>query len=84
METNGLQTAIRALGKRYGVIPDGYCIYNGAYLFRAFEKGLSENDKRQTLDPFYLVDIRKNIVGQFSPVFDMSGFQKAMKEFKKL
>lgn len=84
MKKNDLQTAIYTLKKKYGVIPDGYCIYREAYLFRAYKAGLSENDKKQTFNPFYLVDPRRNIAGQFSPTFDMDGFQNAMADFKKL
>lgn len=83
MEKYGkLSAAIELLTEKYSVIPEKYTLYNGAYLFVAYPKGIK--DKNRCMNIHYLVDLRHKAVGPFSPVFDLPGFNKATENMKNL
>lgn len=79
-----LQKSLDLLKRKCNVIPDKYAPYRGGYLFAAYPPGTSDEDKEKTMSPFYLVDIRENAAGPFSPALDFDGFFKAAGSFKSL
>ena len=79
-----LQTSIDLLKRRCKVIPDKYARYRGGYLFAAYPPGASDKDKEGIMSPFYLVDIRENAAGPFSPALDFDGFFEAAENFESL
>lgn len=76
MSINNLDRAKDILTSKYPVVPEKYTMYNGAYLFLAYPKGMK--DKERCMNPYYLVDLKSNEVGPVSPVFDLDGFFKAV------
>lgn len=83
MEKHGkLNVAIKLLTENYPVIPEKYTLYNGAYLFVAYPKGIK--DRSRCMNIHYLVDLRHKAVGPFSPAFDLPGFAKATESMKNL
>lgn len=79
-----LRTAASLLMKKCNVVPEKYTIYNGAYLFVAFPKGMSNAEKSKCMSIHYLVDLKHKAAGPFSPAFDLDGFFKAAENFKDL
>lgn len=79
---DNLNKAISMLTSKFPVVPEKYTIYNGAYLFLAYPKGLE--DKESCMTPHYLVDLKLKEVGLFSPAFDMKGFMAAAKNMKSI
>ena len=77
-----LDQAIKMLTNKFPVIPEKYTMYNGAFLFLAYPKGLK--DKESYMTPHYLVDLKLKEVGLFSPAFDFPGFIKAAKNMKTI
>lgn len=77
-----LEKSIELLKRKCKVIPDKYTQYRGGYLFTAYPPGTK--DKENVMSPFYLVDIRENAAGPFSPALDLEGFFKAAENFKSL
>lgn len=75
-----LSRAITMLTNKFPVVPEKYTMYNGAFLFLAYPKGLK--DKESCMTPHYLVDLKLKEVGPFSPAFDFEGFIKAAKNMK--
>lgn len=78
IRTKALRQAIGMLKKNCGVIPEKYAIYEGAYLFMAYPPGTKDKDNYMT--PWFLVDLKHNAAGPFSPAFDLNGFIKATKK----
>lgn len=78
---SGLSKAISML-KKFNVIPEKYTMYNGGYLFLAYPHNVK--DKSKVLSPWYLVDLKENAAGPFSPAFDLKGFFKATENMKKI
>lgn len=72
--------AVLLLKKELHVNPDKYTMYNNAFLFRAYPEGSNKQD----MSPFYLVDLRTNTAGPFSPAYDLDGFFAAASNFKDL
>lgn len=79
-----LQKSIDLLKRKCKVIPDKYARYRGGYLFAAYPPGTSDKDKERSMSPFYLVDIREDAAGPFSPALDFDGFFEAAENFKSL
>lgn len=79
---NDLTKAINMLKYKYGVIPEKYTMYNGAYLFLAYPPNVKNKDS--FLSPYYLVDLKDKVAGSFSPAFDIAGFFKAMSQAKDI
>lgn len=79
-----LQKSIDLLKRKCKVVPDKYAQYRGGYLFAAYPPGTSDKDKEGSMSPFYLVDIRENTAGPFSPALDFDGFFEAAENFKSL
>lgn len=79
---NKLDKAIKMLKNKCDVIPEKYALYNGAYLFVAYQSNVK--DKSKIINPYYLVDIKTKSVGPFSPAFDFEGFFKALEHMKSL
>lgn len=79
---NTLNKAISMLKDKHRVIPEKYTMYNGAYLFVAYAPDVKNKD--QVINPLYLVDVKRNLVGPFSPAFDLDGFFKAAEQMKDL
>ena len=77
-----LNKAIDMLTTKFQVVPEKYTMYNGAFLFLAYPKGLK--DKGSCMTPHYLVDLKLKEVGPFSPAFDFEGFAKAAKNMKTI
>ena len=77
-----LSKAIAMLTDNFQVVPEKYTKYNGAYLFLAYPKGLT--DKESCMTPHYLVDLKLKEAGPFSPAFDFPGFIKAVKNMKNI
>lgn len=77
-----LSKAITMLTDKFPVVPEKYTMYNGAFLFLAYPKGLK--DKELCMTPHYLVDLKLKEVGPFSPAFDFQGFIKAAKNMKTI
>lgn len=79
-----LVNAIEYLKAKCGVIAEEYTIYNNAYLFVAYPPNSTKEYKQNCLSTLYLVDIKKRSAGPFSPAFDIEGFSKVSKNFKKI
>lgn len=75
MDAN-LQKAIKLLINTYKVKPEGYMMYNGSYIFKA--------GSDDSMDPFYIVDLKIGKAGHFSPAFDLAGFFEASKKYVKI
>lgn len=82
MDKTNIKQAITILKNKCGVIPEKYTIYNGAYLFLAYPPNVK--DKTYVLSPWYLVDLKENAVGPFSPAFDLNGFFKATENMRDI
>lgn len=82
MHDKKLDKAIKLLKSKCEVIPEKYCIYNGAHIFLAYPPNTT--NKESLLSPLYLVDVSKNLAGPFSPAFDLDGFFKATENLKSL
>lgn len=80
--TKDLYKAVELLKDKCKVVPEKYAIYNGAYLFLAYPRGIS--DKEHCMTPWYLVDLKRKSAGHFSPAFDMVGFIEATEHLKIL
>lgn len=80
MKNIGLRKAIELLQNQMGVVPEKYTMYNGAFLFLAYPKGVKNKD--ECMNVHYLVDLKQKAVGPFSPAFDLDGFFKAANNFK--
>lgn len=75
MDRKNMMRAATMLKNECKVIPEKYTMYNGAYLFLAYPPNVK--DKSRVLSPWYLVDLKDEAVGPFSPAFDLNGFFKA-------
>ena len=73
---NDLARAIDLLKTRCKVVPEKYTMYNGAFMFLAYPPNIK--DKSRCLNVHYLVDLKHNAVGPFSPAFDLDGFFEAV------
>lgn len=82
MDKTNIKQAITMLKNKCGVIPEKYTIYNGAYLFLAYPPNVK--DKTRVLSPWYLVDLKENAIGPFSPAFDLNGFFKATENMRDI
>ena len=76
--------AKKLLLSKFDVDPVAYTFYNNAYLFIAYPKGIKTEERREVMNPIYLVDLKLNSVGHFSVAFDINGFFKAAENFKEI
>lgn len=81
-QVNDLYKAINLLKEQCKVIPEKYTMYNGAYLFLAYPKGVMDKNKYMT--PWYIVDLKRKVAGHFSPAFDLNGFILASEHLKSI
>lgn len=79
---DNLNKAITMLTNKYQVVPEKYTMYNGAYLFEAYPRGIK--DKTNCMNIHYLVDLKYKKVGPFSAAFDFDGFFKAIENMIRL
>jgi hypothetical protein len=82
MKQSKLDVAIEMLTNKYQVVPEKYTMYNGAFLFEAYPRGMK--DKTQCMNVHYLVDLKHKKVGPFSAAFDFEGFFKAVENMTRL
>ncbi len=74
--------AVQMLKNKYEVMPEKYTIYGNSYLFLAYPPGIE--NKEQYLSPWYIVDVKKKLVGPFSPAFDLDNFFKSIENLRDL
>ena len=82
LRNNSLSKAVNLLKTKCKVIPEKYTSYNGGFLFLAYTPGVKNKDG--ILNPYYLVDLKSNAAGPFSPAFDFDGFFEAVDKMKDL
>lgn len=73
--STALTRAIELLRNKCKVVPEKYAMYNGAFMFMAYPP--NTKDKEDSFNPYYLVDLKREAAGHFSPAFDLEGFFKA-------
>lgn len=75
-----LSRAIEILELKCKVIPEKYAMYNGAFMFMAYPP--NTKDKSKSLNPYFLVDLKHEAAGHFSPAFDLDGFFEIVETMK--